>query len=105
MAINLRADRSLKRDAKLEPLTAAGLTACAVERGSCEGNLVGYQILCASCQEDEKEAIYYKYNHKNAFSIGLEHSNDLRLEVEDSPIWKHCQLDNGGSIKQLILKL
>ena len=105
VAVKLRAGRSLKRDAKSEPLRKAdcGREDCLCcgkgKPGGCERNSVGYRITCASCQEDGKSAIYDGESGRNAYSRGLEHSNALRLEVEDSPLWKHCQLEHGG-VKQ-----
>ena len=43
--------------------------------------------------------MYEGESGRNAYSRGLEHQNDLRLEVEDSPLWKHCQLEHLG-VKQ-----
>ena len=57
--------------------------------GGCERNSVGYRITCASCQEAGKAAVYQGESGRNAYSRGLEHQNDLRLEVEDSPLWKN----------------
>ena len=105
VAVKLRAGRSVKSDAKSEPLRRASCSredclCCGKGKpGGCERNSVGYRITCASCQEAARAAVYEGESGRNAYSRGLEHQNDLRLEVEDSPLWKHCQLEHLG-VKQ-----
>ena len=60
---------------------------------------MGYRITCASCHEAGKAAVYEGESGRNAYSRGLEHQNDLRLEVEDGPLWNHCQVEHLG-VKQ-----
>ena len=43
-----------------------------------------------------KQTEYEGESARNAFSRGLEHLEGLRNEREDSPLWKHCQLEHNG---------
>ena len=95
----------MKSDAKPEPLrkSECGRTDCLCcatgNPGRCERNSVGYKITCAGCESTGRVAQYEGESGRNAYSRGLEHQNDLRLEVEESPLWKHCQLEHRG-VKQ-----
>ena len=110
MVVKLRAGRSLKSDAKSEPLRKpecgrADCLCCATGHpGGCERNSVGYKITCAGCERDDRVAKYEGESGRNAYSRGLEHQRDLRLEVEESPLWKHCQLEHGGEKQQFYME-
>jgi hypothetical protein len=65
-------------------------------KGGCRGQGMGYVNTCLSCphekgQENEM-ARYYGETGKSNYERGLSHQRDLRNEVEDSALWKHCQL-------------
>ena len=65
VAVKLRAGRSVKSEAKSEPLRRGDCAredclCCAQGKpGGCERNSVGYRITCASCQEAGKAAVYH----------------------------------------------
>ena len=97
-----RAGNSVRRDAKSEPLRNknCGRSNCMCctsgNEGSCEINSVGYRIVCQGCLLAGKQTEYEGESARNAYSRGLEHLEGLRNEREDSPLWKHCQLEHNG---------
>ena len=64
--------------------------------GGCETNSVGDGIVCQGCLLAGKQSEYEGESARNAFSRGLEHLEGLRNEIEDSPLWKQCQLEHNG---------
>ena len=74
-------------------------SSCLGHPGGCERNSVGYRITCQACQGAGSWTQYEGESGRNAYSRGLEHQQDLRNEKEDSPLWKHCQVQHEG-IKQ-----
>ena len=97
-----RAGNSVRSDAKSEPLRnkncGRGDCMCCSSgnEGDCEKNSIGYRIVCQGCLLVGKRTEYEGESARNAFSRGLEHSEGLRNEREDSPLWKHCQLAHNG---------
>ena len=97
-----RAGNSVRRDAKSEPLRNknCGRSNCMCctsgNEGSCEINSVGYRIVCQGCLLAGKQTEYEGESARNAYLRGLEHLEGLRNEREDSPLWKHCQLEHNG---------
>ena len=93
-----RAGKSVKSDAKSEPLRnkSCGRATCMScstgNEGGCETNSIAYKIECQGCLAIGKSAQYDGESARNGFSRGLEHQESLRNEREDSPLWKHCQL-------------
>lgn len=72
--------------------------------GMCEKNSVGYRITCESCLGDGQWVHYEGETGRNAYSRGLEHSEDLRSEKEDTPLWKHCLLSHNGMKQSFVMK-
>ena len=97
-----RAGKSVKSDAKSEPLRnkSCGRATCMCcssgNEGGCETNSIAYKIECQGCLAAGKSAEYEGESARNGFSRGLEHQDSLRNEREDSPLWKHCQLVHNG---------
>ena len=97
-----RAGKSVKSDAKSEPLRdkSCGRATCMScstgNEGGCETNSIAYKIECQGCLAAGKSAEYEGESARNGFSRGLEHQDSLRNEREDSPLWKHCQLVHNG---------
>ena len=52
-----------------------------------------------------RKAVYKGETGRNGFTRGAEHIAALRLESEESPVWKHCQLKHGGTKVKLSLKV
>ena len=106
----MRAGNPLKRDPKPEPFRRAGCLrdTCLVcregEPGNCEVNSSGYRIKCIPCLLDGKKAVYEGETGRNPYSRGLEHQDNLRNELEDSPLWKHCTLEHGGEKVKFCMK-
>ena len=79
VTVKLRAGRSVKSDAKPEPLRnhQCGREECmCCSTGNpegCERNGVGYRISCEGCQEAGVVAEYEGESGCNAYSRGLEH--------------------------------
>ena len=97
-----RAGRSVKSDAKSEPLRSknCGRDSCMCcstgNPGGCETNSVGYKLACQGCLMAGRSAEYDGEAARNCFTRGLEHQGGVRNEREESPLWKHCQLVHGG---------
>ena len=93
-----RAGKSVKSDAKSEPLRSknCGRDDCMCcstgNEGGCETNSVGYKIECQGCLNAE----YDGETGRNGYSRGLEHLEAIRNESEESPLSKHCQLVHNG---------
>jgi hypothetical protein len=62
--------------------------------GMGETNSSGYRITCVPCLRSGKCVTYEGETGRNPYSRGLEHQGNLRNELEDSPLWKHCTLDH-----------
>jgi hypothetical protein len=59
---------------------------------------MAYAITCLapSCNHgtgtEEQSSVYFGETGRSNFERGTEHERDLRNEVEDTPMWKHCQV-------------
>ena len=53
--------------------------------------------------KSDLKAIYEGKTGRNCYSCGLDHVEELSKEKEDNPLWKHCQIQNGG--KKVKLKM
>ena len=101
-----RAGKSVKQDAKAEPLRKVGCRRqecfpCQTDgesgrQGDCERNSVGYRITCETCQEAGKLTTYEGESGRNGYARGLEHLQGLQTKSIKSPLWKHCLLEHGG---------
>ena len=103
-------ENTYKSLAKSEPLRnkVCGREECFVctsEGGKCEKNGVGYELKCEECKKAGRKAVYEGETGRNAFTRGAEHKAALRLESEDSPIWKHCQLEHDGTKVEFSMKV
>ena len=110
VVVKLRAGQSLKSDSKAEPLRMkeCGRNECLCcskgNPGGCEKNSSSYRIVCLGCKNKNIETHYEGETGRNAFARGLEHQNDLKNCKEDSPLWKHCQLQHGGEKQEFSMK-
>ena len=78
-----RAGKSVKRDAKAEPLRKVGCRRqecfpCQTDgesgrQSDCERNSVGYRITCETCQEAGKLTTYKGESGQNRYARGLKH--------------------------------
>ena len=73
-------------------------------RGECEKNGDGYRIRCKTCRRAGKSALYGGESSRNAYDRGREHQDALRLESEESPLWKHCVLEHQGEKADFTMK-
>ena len=101
VAVVERAGCSIKRLAKSEPLKVKGCDRddcfpCTTGGGKCEKNGSSYRIRCETCWLAGKTAFYDGETGRNAHTRGSEHQAALRLENEESPLWKHCVLEHQG---------
>jgi hypothetical protein len=109
VTVKLRAGKSVKADAKSEPLRSkeCGRIECMSctpgGKGGCERNGIGYRITCEGCQGNGVIAEYEGESGRNGYSRGLEHATDLRNESYKSPLWKHCQLLHGGEKQKFLM--
>ena len=99
VAVIERAGSSIKRLAKSEPLKVKGCGRddcfpCSTGGGKCEKNGSSYRIRCETCRLAGKTALYDGETGRNAHTRGSEHQAALRLESEESPLWKHCVLEH-----------
>ena len=110
VTVRERAGTSVRSDCKSEPLRKKGcdrldcLVCASGKPGMCEKNSVGYRITCESCLGDGQWVHYEGETGRNAYSRGLEHSEDLRSEKEDTPLWKHCLLSHNGIKQSFVMK-
>lgn len=110
VSIRTRAGQPLKLDPKSELFRRTGcrradcLVCNSGKPGQYERNSSGYRIMCEPCQENGKKAIYEGETGRNCYSRGLEHQDNLRRELEDSPLWKHCTLEHDGEKVQFHMK-
>merc|ERR1719319_56324 len=101
VAVVERAGCSIKRLAKSEPLKMKGCGRddcfpCTTGGGKCEENGSSYRTQCETCWLAGKTAFYDGETGRNAHTRGSEHQAALRLENEESPLWKHCVLEHQG---------
>ena len=75
------------------------------EGGKCEKNGIGYEIKCEDCKNAKKKAVYEGETGRNGFTRGAEHQAALRLESEESPLWKHCLLEHEGRKARFSMKV
>ena len=104
-----RAGASHKRLAMLEPLQRKecgreDCFPCSTGGGKCEKNGVGYRIRCETCRLAGRSALYDGESGNNAYSRGCQHQDALRLETEESPLWKHCLLEHQGQKAKFSMK-
>ena len=104
-----RAGASNKRLAKSEPLKRKGCGReecfpCSSGGGKCDKNGVGYRIRCETCRLAGRSALYDGESGNNAYSRGCQHQDALRLETEESPLWKHCLLEHQGQKAKFSMK-
>jgi hypothetical protein len=108
-----RAGRSVKTDAKAEPLRKLG---CDREdclpcrspgrtKGDCEKNSVTYKITCQTCLLDGKKTSYEGETGRNAFTRGVEHQQGLHSKSENSALWKHCVLEPDSQEAEFIMEI
>ena len=64
----------------------------------------GYTIICTPCLETGKKAIYEGEIGRNCYSRGMEQEDNVNKKLDDSPLWKHCSLDQGGEKVQFTMK-
>ena len=110
VATRTRAGQPLRGDPKSEPFRRIGcrrescLVCSSGKPGQCERNSSGYRIICTPCLESGKKAIYKGETGRNCYSRGLEHQDNLKKELDGSPLWKHCSLEHGGEKVHFTMK-
>ena len=85
-----RAGRSVKSDAKPEPLRKLGRETLdclpcqspGSRKGDCEKNSVTYIITCETCLLAGKKTTYEGETGRNAFTCGVEHQQGLKQRSE-----------------------
>ena len=108
-----RAGKSVRTDAKSEPLR---ITGCEREqclpcqtggerKGDCEKNSVTYEITCETCLLAGRSTTYEGETGRNAFTRGLEHQQGLRQKSEQSALWKHCVLEHSSQEAEFSMKI
>jgi hypothetical protein len=69
-------------------------------KGGCRGQGMAYTQTCLGCPHGKgKEAdssVYYGETGGSNYERGVLHLKDLAKEIEDTPLWKHCQLFHEG---------
>jgi hypothetical protein len=69
-------------------------------KGGCRGQGMAYTQTCKECPSGEgmekESAVYYGETGRSNYERGVSHLRDLRNEVLDTPLWKHCQLVHDG---------
>lgn len=71
-------------------------------KGNCRRNGITYKMTCkGDCGGFE----YKGETHKNGFSRGGEHQNELRGKVDGSVIWKHCVKEHGGTVVEFDMEV
>ena len=84
VTVRERAGTSIRSDAKSEPLRQKGcnridfLKCYSGKGGMCETNSVVYRIHYEACLGDGQLAYYEGENGRNAYTLGLEHSDSLK---------------------------
>jgi hypothetical protein len=77
-------------------------------KGGCRGQGMGYAQTCLSCPNgkgnESESAVYYGETGRSNYERGTEHTRDLLNELEDSPLWKHCQLIHSGTHVQFSME-
>jgi hypothetical protein len=82
--------------------TRANCMICKVEgsKGGCRGQGMSYSNTCLSCPHgkgnESESAVYYGETGASNYERGTAHLRDLAKELEDSPLWKHCELIHNG---------
>ena len=76
-----------------------------VEKGNCEKNSVGYQIICDTCNVNEEYAVYEGETGRNAYSRGMEHMDGLIRRDTENPLWKHCNLVHYGTVQNFSMEV
>ena len=71
---------------------------CETRPGTCRGKGVTYNILCGTCKEEGKVALYHVESNRTLLDRSLEHLASLRREQEGSVLhrhWRECHPDRG----------
>ena len=74
--------------------------ACKQEKGKggdCRKNNVGYELGCDLCGAENVS--YVGETAQNIYTRGLKHMANYKGKQKDSPLWKHSQLEHGGSLQ------
>ena len=66
------------------------------EGGECRNNNVGYELVCDECGGEN--VCYVGETGQNIYTRGLKHMANYRGKLEDSPLWKHAQLQHNRSL-------
>ena len=96
-----RAGKSVKTDAKPEPLRKLGCgrleclpcQSSGRKKGDCENNSVTYTITCETCKLAGKKTSKEGETGRNAFTRSFEHRQGHQQKSEQSAVWKHCVLE------------
>ena len=99
-----RAGKSVKLDAKPEPLRKLGCErqdclpcqSSGSRKGDCEKNSITYTITCETCKLEGKKTTYEGETGRNAFSRGVELQQGLHQKSDQSALWKHCVLQHSS---------
>ena len=73
-------------------------------KGNCMASGITYKLECNSHEEEYK----YQYDGrtmKNGYARGREHLNKLEKKHEDSVLWKHCEEEHNGEIKEFSMSV
>ena len=62
---------------------------CATKPGACRAKGVTYSILCGTCKEAGKEAVYHGESNRTLLDRSLEHLANLRRREENSVLLRH----------------
>ena len=66
------------------------------EGGECRNNNVGYELVCDECGGEN--VCYVGETGQNIYTRGLKHMANYRGKLEESPLWKHAQLQHDKSL-------
>ena len=110
VVVQTRAGKANKQLAKSEPLRNKkcgrdDCLPCSSRGGSCEKNGAAYEMRCETCLLAGKLCIYDGETGRNFYCRGKEHHAALRLEEQESPLWKHCRLEHDGMKADFSMKV
>jgi hypothetical protein len=71
-------------------------------KGNCRRNGITYKL---TCKGDCEGFVYKGETHKNGYSRGGEHDNELRLRIDNSVMWKHCLKEHGGAMVEFDMEV
>ena len=63
------------------------------------------KLFCQTCLRDGRTTTSEGESGRNGFTRGAEHLSALRLEDENSPLWKHCQIKHNGMKAEFTMKV